>query len=86
MPTLNTIFGLLVLNLFTKVYSFDTEDCKNYGFTPLNNFYYYQDIPAKVINNVYCLVSYDKRIAALEKVAGYLNSKGIANTKDELQT
>lgn len=69
-----------IKNLFTKVYSFDTEDCKNYGFTPLNNFYYYQDIPAKVINNVYCLVSYDKRIAALEKVAGYLNSKGIANT------
>lgn len=69
-----------IKELFDKVYSFDLEDCKNFGFTPLNNFYYYEDIPATISNNVYCLISYDKRITVLEKMGEYLHSKGISST------
>lgn len=69
-----------IKELFDKVYSFDQEDCKNFGFIPLNNFYYYEDIPATVSKNVYCLISYDKRITVLEKMGEYLHKKGISST------
>jgi hypothetical protein len=69
-----------IKELFDTVYSFDTEDCKQYGFTLLNNFYYYEGTPVKTCDNVYCLISHDKRLATVEKIGKYLNAKGIANT------
>ena len=70
----------LIKGVFNKVYSFDTEDCKKYGFNQLTNFYYFDKIPATVNNNVYCLLSNDKRTPIVEKIGKYLSEKGIANT------
>ncbi len=71
---------LRIKNIFDKVYSFDTEDCKRYGFDLLTNFYYFDEIPATVNNNVYCLLTNDKRTAVVERMGKYLNERGIANT------
>ncbi|WP_462254042.1 hypothetical protein [Ferruginibacter sp.] len=71
---------ITIKHFFDKIYSFDTDDCKKYGFLPLNNFYFYEDNTAKITDNVYCLISHDKRLATVEKIGRYLNAKGIANT------
>jgi hypothetical protein len=63
---------------FDKVYSFDRADCKNYGYTPITNFYISENTTANINIQAYGLLSYDKRKIQLEKIAAYLQAAGIS--------
>jgi hypothetical protein len=58
--------------LFDKVYSFDSADCANYGYTPLTNFYIKEATNEPIKIDAYGLLSYDKRKTQLEKIAAAL--------------
>jgi hypothetical protein len=69
-----------IKNIFNSVYSFDHEDCKKYNFKLLTNFYYFEETPLHVAENVYCVMSYDKRSSVVEKIAQHLEENGIQHT------
>lgn len=46
---------------FDKIYSFDNQDCKNYGFTLLTNFYYYEPAPTEIDKTLFCISHLEKR-------------------------
>ena len=50
-----------IIHLFDKVYSFDIQDCKKYGFDRLTNFYYYEPLPVAIDKTVFCISHIEKK-------------------------
>lgn len=50
-----------IIHLFDKVYSFDNQDCKKYGFDRLTNFYYYEPAPVPIDKTVFCISHIEKK-------------------------
>jgi hypothetical protein len=50
-----------IIHLFDKVYSFDIQDCKKYGFERLTNFYYYEPAPVEIDKTVFCISHIEKK-------------------------
>ena len=50
-----------IIHLFDKVYSFDIQDCKKYGFDTLTNFYYYEPEPVAIDKTVFCISHIEKK-------------------------
>lgn len=50
-----------IIHLFDKVYSFDIQDCKKYGFERLTNFYYYEPAPVVIDKTVFCISHIEKK-------------------------
>jgi hypothetical protein len=44
-----------IIPFFNKVYSFDSQDCKENGFQLLTNFYYYEPEPVETDKKVFCI-------------------------------
>ena len=69
---------LAVRHFFDRVFSFDINDCRNYGFELLTNFYFYEEEAVEKKYKVYGLLSHDERTTLLEKVAAKLRTTGIS--------
>lgn len=72
----------LLDGLFDKVYSFDEEDVKKYGFTHITNYIY---LPKKELatqaeykQNVFIVISGDERLKTLNKIAEQLDKSNIS--------
>ncbi len=50
-----------IIHLFDKVYSFDIQDCKKYGFERLTNFYYYEPAPVAIDKTVFCISHIERK-------------------------
>lgn len=50
-----------IISFFDKVYSFDSQDCKENNFDLLTNFYYYEPEPVKTDKMVFCISHLEKR-------------------------
>jgi hypothetical protein len=67
-----------IIHLFDKVYSFDIQDCKNYGFERLTNFYYYEPAPEAIDKTVFCISQFDrKRYHFLNQIGKFLDENNI---------
>ncbi|MDR0263379.1 MAG: hypothetical protein LBJ04_09150 [Sphingobacterium sp.] len=62
---------------FDNVLSFDPDDCYNYGFTPITNFYFKEAQNWEIKFDVALLITYDNRIHDAIKLFQYFNSQGI---------
>ena len=69
---------LAIRHFFDRIFSFDLNDCKKYGFELLTNFYFDVDPQVEIKYEVYGLATYDKRIPQFEKVASLLTKKSIS--------
>ena len=69
---------LEISHFFDKVYSFDINDCHDYGFEFLTNFYLVTAEPAERKYDVYGIASHDKRTVQLEKMAEVFEAKAIS--------
>lgn len=67
------------LHYFDTVYSYDRNDVEKYNFKFLTN-YIYDDVikNGKIVQTVFNVSSFDKRVLFLEKLANYLNDKNIS--------
>ena len=50
-----------IIPFFDKVYSFDSQDCKEYNLPLLTNFYYYEPAPAEIDKTLFCISHLEKR-------------------------
>lgn len=71
----------LLDKIFDQVFSFDLNDVKKYGFTPITN-YIYQDKKEiepnkKFKNDVFIIISIDERFSLLNTIANYFTRKNI---------
>lgn len=68
-----------LLDLFDEVYSFDREDCKNYGFREITNYNYLSQAHCKEkpLYDAIFLASLDDRILFLEKLTENFLKLGI---------
>lgn len=67
------------LHYFDTVYSYDKKDVEKYNFKFLTNYIYDDEIQnEKVVQTVFNVSSFDKRIHFLEKLASYLSDKDIS--------
>ncbi len=67
-----------IIPLFDKVYSFDTEDFKNYNLDLLTNFYYYEPEPVEVEDTLFCISHLEKRRYQLfHRMGKYLEENNI---------
>ncbi|MEP6710968.1 MAG: hypothetical protein ABJA37_01055 [Ferruginibacter sp.] len=69
---------IIIKDIFDKVYSFDADDCKKYGFTFLSNFYFYDHIIAEPTCQVYNLSAFDYRYKLIENIAESLQRSNIS--------
>ena len=69
---------IIIKDWFDRVYSFDPEDCKKYGYTFLSNFYFYENKTAAILYQVYNLSTYDRRHSVLEKIAEKLEALNVS--------
>ena len=67
------------LELFDTIFSFEPDDCQQYGFTFITNFIYDEDISINISKySVFNIMSYDrKRFPILEKIAKNLKANNI---------
>lgn len=69
-----------LISLFDVVYSFDSNDCKNYGFEKIENFHFFDDLDINEIKPSYDVVflgTADGRIENLKKTLGYFKINNI---------
>lgn len=67
-----------IIHLFDKVYSFDIQDCKKYGFEQLTNFYYYEPAPVKPDKTVFCISHIEKkRYSFFNQMGKFLDENNI---------
>jgi hypothetical protein len=67
-----------IIHLFDKMYSFDIEDCKKYGFNKLTNFYYYEPAPVPIDKTVFCISHIEKkRYPFFNKMGKFLDENNI---------
>lgn len=68
-----------ILHLFDTIYSFDTEDCKKYGFKKINNYNYLEKAEQEKIPefDLVYLASYDERLKMLYKITERLEKMGL---------
>ncbi len=69
---------LVIRHFFDKIYSFDSNDCKKYGFSFITNFYFFEQTSPEIKYQVYHLSTYDKRKYLLERVAKKMDFLGIS--------
>ena len=50
-----------IIPFFDRVYSFDSQDCKEYNLHLLTNFYYYEPAPAEIDKTLFCISHLEKR-------------------------
>jgi hypothetical protein len=67
-----------IRHFFDHIFSFDTEDCRNYGFELLTNFYFFEKDATEVKYQVYNLTTYDDRFAFLEQIAARLEQLNLS--------
>lgn len=82
-----------IIHLFDKVYSFDIQDCKKYGFNRLTNFYYYEPAPVAIDKTVFCISHIEKkRYPFFNKMGKFLDENNITyrfltkQSKEKLQS
>ncbi|MFC6269220.1 lipopolysaccharide core biosynthesis protein rfaS [Frigoriflavimonas asaccharolytica] len=67
-----------VIQYFDVCCSFDSDDCKEYNFKKINNFYFAEYEEQKALNFDVCyLGTYDQRIDELIKIFAYLKNNNI---------
>jgi hypothetical protein len=67
------------VRFFDTVYSYDRKDVTKYNFKFLTNYIYDDEIQDDtIVQTVFNIASYDKRIPFLEKLANYLIDKNIS--------
>jgi hypothetical protein len=67
-----------IMPFFDKIYSFDTEDCRQYNLELLTNFYYYEPEPVEVENTLFCISHLEKRRYELfNRMGKYLEENNI---------
>src|SRR5690606_36591653 len=62
---------------FDNVLSFDPEDCRDYGFSQITNFYFKEQCPSELRFDVALLMTYDNRINDAIKLFNYFNKYDI---------
>lgn len=66
------------LNLFSRIYSFDSHDCAENGFQKINNFYFVRSVRSSTPScQVSYLGTYDNRIGVLMKFFEYFKKNNI---------
>lgn len=75
----NPIEHLLKDNLFDTIFSFDENDCKEFGFIKINNYIYFdKQLPiSETKYNLVTVASFDKRFPVFNKIAHALVEEGI---------
>jgi hypothetical protein len=66
-----------IISMFDSTYSFDIEDCNNYGFHKIENFHFYETPKDKpeIKHDVVFLGTLDDRIDALKNILDYLRKE-----------
>ncbi|KIQ22100.1 hypothetical protein RT99_07825 [Flavobacterium sp. MEB061] len=76
------IDDLLKDKIFDKIYSFDLQDCKKFGFNFITNYIYLEKKEiqplSKINNSIFIILSIDERLHLLNKIANYLSDNAIA--------
>lgn len=63
------------ISFFDKIFSYEQEDCKNYGFEFLSNFHDFEQTNDSIEYDVYNMSTNDNRIFLIEQIAQYLEKK-----------
>jgi hypothetical protein len=67
------------VRFFDTVYSYDRKDVEKYNFKFLTNYIYDDEIEeGAIVQTVFNIVSYDKRVRFLEQLANFLTNKNIS--------
>ena len=69
------------IHLFDKVFSFENNDCKKYGFSKINNYIYNSlnsDFKTTIDYEIFNISSIDKRKGNIPLFINYFNSKNIS--------
>lgn len=68
-----------IIPYFDKVYSFDSQDCKDYNLALLTNFYYYEPAPAEIYKTLFSISHLEKRRHKLfNKMGKFLEENNIS--------
>lgn len=68
----------VISSFFDRVFSFDVQDCRNYGYELLTNFYFFEMPSPKRKYQVYSLLTYDKRKSFVEKIASEFQKASVS--------
>ncbi len=71
----------LLDGVFDKIFSFDKDDVKKYGFTPITNYIYHNQKPFTTTGfkyKLFMILSVDDRLPTLNKMAYALDKEGIS--------
>ncbi len=68
-----------IMPFFDKIYSFDTDDCKQYNLSLLTNFFFYEPAPAPIDKTVFSISHIEKkRFAMFNQMGKYLEEHHIS--------